>query len=168
VDDLDFYALAATHGTVLGIGVGATPAQVEELFGEDFLDDRQRGMFRRDYGLLEFAFYRDSFWECRAISIQIHRLLTVGGDVLPSVLRNEFGRFSSRVTIASLARAINRHGYHLTREPSGGSEHFVRMTVQESAVEIIVVGDLVTGDLNSHEPGDVWSILLPGYGNRRS
>lgn len=162
MNDLDFYAQAATSGTVLGLGPGATPAQVEERLGGDFFDDRQRAVFRRDYGLLEISFYRDSSWVCGAISIQVHRLLRGRVDVVPPVLIEEFGEFSARIKFHHLERVIDRAGFSVVQEANGASIDFSRLRVLRSGVEIIVVGQLVNAGVKGHEPGDVWSILLPG------
>jgi hypothetical protein len=164
LSDLDFYARAATGGTVFGLGIGATPEQVAERLGPDFLDDRQRGMFRRDYGLLEFAFYRHPSWACQAIGIQVHRLLTEGADAVPPPLRGEFGEFSRRVKISGLESAIKGLGSGLDEETGSASADFSRWRVRDSGVEIIVVGPsvAVADRPEDHEFGDVWSILLPG------
>ncbi|GAA0829116.1 hypothetical protein GCM10009525_27430 [Streptosporangium amethystogenes subsp. fukuiense] len=160
--DLDFYAKAATSGVVFGVQLSSTPAEVEERFGADFLDDRQRGVFRRDYGLLEFTFFRDPDWTCGAISIQVHRLLEGASDSVPSVLIQEFGEFSPCVKLSSLKREVGTLGFYLSEAPDQTSPDFTRFLVSQSGVEVVTTRGLTTDGKLSSEVGDVWSILVPG------
>ncbi|MEV4808113.1 hypothetical protein AB0K18_49715 [Nonomuraea sp. NPDC049421] len=160
MNEIDFYAQVATAGTILGIGVGSTPDQVESILGADFLDDRQRGLLRRDYGLLEFAFYPGAVWECRAVSVQVHRLQWDDGDMIPVILRDRFGEFSSQIKMSALEGRIGKLGCHVIAMPSGADLDFKRLIVQESGVEIIVSNAQLHGESGFAISGDVWSILL--------
>lgn len=160
MDDVDFYALAATERSVLGVSVGSTLHEVEQVFGLHFLDDRQRNALRRDYGLLEFAFHWDSRWTCRSISIQVHRLAWEADDVIPAVLRNEFGEFSPRVEMETLNRAIAERGFRSIPVQNDGSSDFVRTIVEGSGVELIATRPTLVDGFDQPRPSDVWSILL--------
>lgn len=55
MSDLDLYAHVAARGDVLGVGIGAQPAEWETTLGADCLDTEDGSLLRRDYGLVELS-----------------------------------------------------------------------------------------------------------------
>ncbi|WP_283133673.1 hypothetical protein [Rhizohabitans arisaemae] len=162
MSDLDFYAQAATANVVLGVSLGSVPEEVQNRFGADFIDDRRRGVLRRDYGLLEFSFFRDIDWKCGAIGIQVHRLLWADPDAVPSALIVKYGDFANRLTISSLKDVISDAGFELDEVSGQDGDEFIQFCVVQSGVEIIVVGCPMMIGGASYNTGDVWSIHISG------
>ncbi|POX51506.1 hypothetical protein C3489_19945 [Streptomyces sp. Ru71] len=92
MSDIDFYVLAALRREVLGVSLGATPEAWQARLGDDFLDDVRKGRMRRDYGLVEIAFSRDSgIWAAVTVSLQVHRLARGLERVVPPALERAHG-----------------------------------------------------------------------------
>ncbi|MFJ3848301.1 hypothetical protein ACIPV3_29985 [Streptomyces albidoflavus] len=156
--DLDFYAHVATHGEVLGVGIGAQPAQWEAALGTDYLDTQDADLLRRDYGLVELSFQKDSdAWPCFGVSLQVHRLTQDTESDVPAPLRDTYGEFAPTVRFEQLAAAIARLGYMVEPEPdaAGTSEDIRRHRVTESGVRIFV-----RTPEGPQQTDEVWSLSI--------
>ncbi|MEU0214860.1 hypothetical protein ABZ281_06895, partial [Streptomyces sp. NPDC006265] len=118
MSDLDFYAHVATRGDVLGVGMGAQPAQWETKLGAGFLDTEDGSLLRRDYGLVELSFQEeDRAWPCFGVSVQVHRLRWDTESSVPAALRDAYGPFACSTRFEDLAAAITGLGCTLEPEP---------------------------------------------------
>ncbi|MEV4740475.1 hypothetical protein [Streptomyces sp. NPDC049555] len=164
--DVDFYAHVATHGKVLGAGIGSGPAEWEAALGPDHLDDRSEGLLRRDYGLVELSFRQEGdAWPCFAVSVQVHRLLQ-GGTSVPQPLQDAYGPFAGRLRFDELSAAIAGLGHGVEPDDDGTATDVRRYWVSGSGARIHVVADVDPygyGDVDPDDPteprvGDVRSI----------
>ncbi|MFJ7336277.1 hypothetical protein ACIQU3_29360 [Streptomyces sp. NPDC101110] len=156
---LDLYAHVATRGDVLGVGIGAQPAEWEAVLGSDFLDARDGGLLRRDYGLVELSFQEEEgAWPCFGVSVQVRRLRGGTETSVPAVLREAYGTFAAATRFECLTAAITGLGGSVELEPDGdgttGDIH--RYRVPGSGVRIFVRGDVGA----QGRAGEVWSLSL--------
>ncbi|MEU9629294.1 hypothetical protein ACFZDB_16965 [Streptomyces luteogriseus] len=156
---LDFYAHVATRGDVLGVGIGAQPAEWETRLGADFLDTEDGSLLRRDYGLVELSFQEeDGTRPCFGVSVQVHRLRWDTESSVPAPLRDAYGAFTASTRFEDLAAAIAGLGCSVEPEPDedGTSGDMHRYRVPESGVRIFV-----RADENAREQtGAVWSLSV--------
>lgn len=156
---LDFIADFAVSGRIDGAGIYSTPDQWQQVVGDDFVDDRAKKRFRRDYGLLELGFWRvDSSWQCGTASIQAHRLwrdATIG----PSSLRSEYGDFPRSIAFNDMRAALARRGRLPKLIEDADMRDHMRYFVPVSKVLILAVStDRSIGD---GPPADaIWSVTL--------
>ncbi|MGW0314100.1 hypothetical protein [Streptomyces flavidovirens] len=157
MSDLDCYAHVAARGDVLGVGIGAQPAEWEGRLGADYVDDADGGLLRRDYGLVELSFQEEhGAWPCFGISVQVHRLRWDTESAVPAPLRSVYGDFAPRTPFEDLVAAITRLGCSVEPDDDGTAEDFHRYRVPESGVRILVRVDAAT-----HGPtGDVWKLSV--------
>ncbi|MFJ2777929.1 hypothetical protein [Kitasatospora sp. NPDC087315] len=157
----EFIAETLSSGTVFGLGVGARLRDVESAIHLDHVDDvqgrRGKRLMRRDYGLLEVTFGGEPDWECRWISVEVHRFST-SPDLIGearelmgvefsqytawSDVQCEFNRLADGALIQS---PIVQHGYKVFRSRGLG------LTVQ-----VVDDRECIRGDFPGF--GDVWSI----------
>ncbi|MFI0267107.1 hypothetical protein [Streptomyces luteogriseus] len=159
MSDLDFYAHVATRGDVLGVGIGAQPAEWEARLGADFLDTEDGSLLRRDYGLVELSFQEeDRARPCFGVSVQVHRLRWDTESSVPAALREAYGVFAPSTRFEDLAAAIAGLGCSVEREPDedGTSGDMHRYRVPESGVRIFVRADENTPE----RAGAVWSLSV--------
>ncbi|MFB9555316.1 hypothetical protein [Streptomyces roseoviridis] len=145
---LDFHAHVAARGDVLGVGVGAEPEEWERRLGSDFVDDRDRALLRRDYGLVELSFQqqRDGSWPCFGVSVPIHRLRWDPESAVPPALRSAYGDFGPSVRLGDLTAAVAALGGTVEpdddgtdgAEGGGTTSDFRRYRVRESGVRLFV------------------------------
>ncbi|MER7723591.1 hypothetical protein [Streptomyces sp. NPDC096323] len=163
MSDLDFYAHVATRCDVLGTGIGASSDAWEAAVGQDYIDDRGKGVLRRDYGLVELSFSDvKGPMTCFGISVQVHRL--IHGLSVPTTLTAKYGEFAPRARFAELQAAIA--SLDCTVEPDDLSGYVHRYRVAESDVRIFVIndpdpygdGDHDVDDQKVHQAGDVWAM----------
>ncbi|MEW2615561.1 hypothetical protein AB0937_36420 [Streptomyces sp. NPDC047880] len=141
---LDFYAHVATRGDVLGVGIGAQPAEWETALGSDFLDAEDGGLLRRDYGLVELSFQEEEgAWPCFGVSVQVHRLRGDTETSVPAALRDAYGTFAPATRFEVLAAAITGRGCSIELEPDedGTTGDIHRYRVRGSGVRIFVRAD---------------------------
>ncbi|GAA2768711.1 hypothetical protein GCM10010103_77540 [Streptomyces paradoxus] len=159
MSDLDFYAHVATRGDVLGVGIGAQPAEWEATLGADCLDTEDGSLLRRDYGLVELSFQEeDGAWPCFGVSVQVHRLRWDTESSVPAALRGAYGTFAPSTRFEHLAAAITGLGCSVEPDPDedGTSGDMRRYRVLESGVRIFVRAD---GHAQGHS-GEVWSLSV--------
>ncbi|MFI6369762.1 hypothetical protein [Streptomyces sp. NPDC050546] len=159
MSDLDFYAHVATRGDVLGVGIGAQPAEWETKLGADFLDTEDGDLLRRDYGLVELSFQEEgSAWPCFGVSVQVHRLRSDTESSVPAALRGAYGEFAPSTRFEDLAAAIVGLGSSVEPEPDDGGTtgDFHRYRVRESGVRIFVRAD----EGAQGQAGVVWSLSV--------
>ncbi|MFG2791452.1 hypothetical protein [Streptomyces sp. NPDC048419] len=160
MSDIDFYVIAATQNAVLGVPLGAPPEAWEGALGGDFVDDVEKSLMRRDYGLVEISFTkRHGAWESVSVSLQIHRLARGLEDMVPPQLTQRYGEFSERVRFDRFHTALLARGGALEEVPDaspGGFGHFREATAGSS---VYVVEEPPHSGL---EPGTLWSIVASG------
>ncbi|MEV0241641.1 hypothetical protein AB0I06_17145 [Streptomyces sp. NPDC050674] len=159
MSDLDFYAHVATRGDVLGVGIGAQPAEWESTLGADFLDTEDGGLLRRDYGLVELSFQEQgASWPCFGVSVQVHRLRWDTESSVPAALRGAYGAFARSTRFENLAVAIAGLGCSVQPEPDdcGTTGDLYRYRVPESGVRIFVRGD----EPGRGRAGEVWRLSV--------
>ncbi|GAA2231562.1 hypothetical protein [Streptomyces indiaensis] len=168
MSELDFYAHVATRGDVLGVGVGAQPADWETALGSDFLDVADGGLLRRDYGLVELSFQEeDGTWPCYGVGVQVHRLRRDTEGSVPAALRGAYGLFAPSARFEDLASAIIGLGCTIAPEPDedGTTGDIHRYRVPESGVRIFVRAD----EDAPGQTGEVRSLSLsPGWWREES
>ena len=151
---LDLLADVARDGTAEGVGIHATPADWERALGPDFVDDRAKKRFRRDYGLVELGFWRvDGEWRCGLLSLQVHRLWWGSDKLGPLSLRAKYGDYPTRVPFTDLRSRLPELRYI---EDSDVSE-YERYYVPDSKVTIMVATSTVDG---GPPAGSVWALHL--------
>ncbi|MET9680630.1 hypothetical protein [Streptomyces coeruleorubidus] len=159
MSDLDFYAHVATRGDVLGVGIGAQPAEWQTKLGADFLDTEDGSLLRRDYGLVELSFQEeDGAWPCFGVSVQVHRLRWDTESSVPAALRGTYGEFAASTRFEDLAAAIAGLGCSVEpeREEDGTTGDIHRYRVPESGVRIFVRAD----EEDQGQAGEVWSLSV--------
>ncbi|MFC8276592.1 hypothetical protein ACFUJR_29475 [Streptomyces sp. NPDC057271] len=157
MSDLDFYAHFATRGDVLGLGVGAQPAEWAERLGADYVDDVDGALMRRDYGLVELSFQEaEGSWPCFGISVQVHRLRWDAESAVPTALRSSYGAFASPVRFEDLTAAIDDLGCSVEPDDDATATDFRRYRVPESGARLIVRMDVDAQGLT----GDLWSLSV--------
>ncbi len=163
MSDLDFYAQAAVHGDVLGVGVRSGPEAWQAALGPGYIDDLGKGLLRRDYGLVELSFARtDGIMSCFGIAVQVHRL--IHGLEAPEALVRVYGEFAPRARFDELCSVIRSLGCEVEPEDLSGDVH--RYRVPESGARIFVVEDPDPFCDTDHDPddpagrraGDVWAV----------
>jgi hypothetical protein len=157
--DLDFYAHVATRGDVLGVGIGAQPADWETKLGVDCLDTEDGGLLRRDYGLVELSFQEEGgAWPCFGVSVQVRRLRWDTESSVPAALRSAYGEFAASRRFEDLAAAIAGLGCSVEPEPDedGTAGDIHRCRVPESGVRIFVRPD----ENAQGQAGEVWSLSV--------
>src|SRR5262249_8959782 len=74
----EFLADVMATGRLFGLGVGHEVTEWDtRIQGVDFVDIErrvERGLFRRDYGLVEVLFTGGDPWVCDSCGVQVHRL----------------------------------------------------------------------------------------------
>lgn len=139
---LDLLTDVARHGTVEGVGINATPADWERTVGPDFVDDRAKKRFRRDYGLVELGFWRlTGEWRCGSLALQVHRLWWGADKVGPLSLQAKYGDFPTWVPFTDLRSCLPELKYI---EDSDISE-YERYYMPASKVTIMVATSAVNG-----------------------
>jgi hypothetical protein len=154
-----FFVDLVVSGAVLGVGLADTPEAVAAVLGEDFVEDSERTVLRRDYGLVEFSWSRPSAaqpWLAAGFTVQAHRLGHV--DVIDE-LADRYGRFGRRLPFAALGEALGRLGYRLDEVTAAADRpDYRRFWLAESQAAVLVAA---TGWAGRLAAGDVWSISAP-------
>ena len=150
---LDLLADIATRGAVEGVGIHATPAEWERALGSDFIDDRAKKRFRRDYGLIELGFWRtEGDWRCGTLAVQVHRLFHGAATLGPVSLRARYGDFPSSVPFADFRRGLPDLAYIKDSDTTEYERYYVPAT----KVTIMVV----TAGSAGPPAGSVWALHL--------
>ncbi|GIH08894.1 hypothetical protein Rhe02_69610 [Rhizocola hellebori] len=156
---IDELASICLTGRLRGFAARPTPDDVERAMGNEYLDvwDKKRRFLRRDYGIVEFHFFRDDAWRCRTVGIQLHRVQNSphppSGPELPLL-----GEGTGRVVWADLARAIQAANGSI---PTADSvQGYLRYHFPQAGVEVFVE---VPEDCPD-DSDDVWSIVIT-YGD---
>ncbi|WP_371790085.1 hypothetical protein OG285_03075 [Streptomyces sp. NBC_01471] len=158
MSDMGFYVDAMMRNAVLGIPMGAPPEAWEAELGGEFLDDVRKSRMRRDYGLIEIAFIRNSgVWESVTASVQIHRLARGLEDVVPAPLTHAFGAFSECVWFDPFRVELEARGGRLVEVVDSSGRGATEYREAEAGTSVYVVGEPPVGD---REPGSLWSIVL--------
>jgi hypothetical protein len=166
VNYLDFLSVALVDGFALGVGLGATPTDVEAAWGKGFIDDlHKRGrIMRRDYGLAEFTFRKDGDWICSGIGVQVHRLAENGNSIVPAAVLDIYHQFPATVSFRELDLVVQGRGVHLEVQDSPGTG-FVKYAVPDKGNYLFAVQDdetlLFPSEMRS---GDVWAIYIEKAG----
>lgn len=151
---LDLLADIATRGVVEGAGIRATPAEWERAIGSDFVDDRVKKRFRRDYGLVELGFWRvGGEWRCGLFALQVHRLWSGAETIGPASLRTRYGEFPPSVAFADLRPRLPELRYI----PDSDTTRYERYYLPGSKVAIMVSVSNVDG---GPPAGSVWALHL--------
>ncbi|MGW7352015.1 hypothetical protein [Streptomyces sp. NPDC054784] len=161
MDDVDFYARVVAHGRVLGLGPEGSPDDWESLLGDAHLDDLRGTYGRRDHGLLELSLQRaGGTWECRGISVQVHRLAAGTPGLVPQPLLREFGGFRGHLPLARLVDGLAGLGATLGTEPQQGAPDgdFRVLGVRGGEHRVRVV--VVRREFGGFARDDVWSITV--------
>ncbi|MFF6879693.1 MULTISPECIES: hypothetical protein [unclassified Streptomyces] len=159
MSELDFYAHVATRKDVLGVGIGAQPAEWEATLGDDCLDTEDGSLLRRDYGLVELSFQEEGgAWPCFGLSVQVHRLRRDTESSVPAALRGAYGDFSPSTRFGDLAAAIAGLGCSVEPEPDedGTAGGIRRYRVTESGVRVFVRAD----ENARGQAGVIWSLSV--------
>ncbi|MGV9626869.1 hypothetical protein [Streptomyces sp. NPDC003487] len=165
MSDLGFYAHVATHGDVLGVGIGSAPGAWDATVGRDCLDDPGKKRLRRDYGLVELSFSEvDGLMSCFGLTVQVHRL--IHGPCVPSSLVDTYGEFRPRLRFEELRSVIRSSGCEVVPDDLSGDVH--RFRVAESGARIFVIddpdpygdGEHDVDDPELHQAGDVWALSV--------
>jgi hypothetical protein len=161
VDYLDFLAAAAVDGRVLDLAKDVTPQQVEASLGADFIDDmgKRHRYFRRDYGLIEFAFARNVEWVCTNAIIQVHRLTRQVS--VPVALIERYGQFPSRIGLADFTNRVETSGHRLVMASRAFDKPCERYTLRPATeVEVFAMGKTEARDGAWPQPGELWSLSV--------
>ncbi|MEU5902690.1 hypothetical protein [Streptomyces sp. SID339] len=161
---LGFYTHVATHGDVLGTGIGASPDSWETAVGADCLDVPEGNLLRRDYGLVEVTFALDQQGQmsCFGFGVAVHRLIhDRSPGPVPSRLSQQFGTFAPRVPFEELRAAIVALGHTAELDHTSHDMDRYRVPGSEARIHVIVDPDPYGSgapDPDGHQAGDVWSI----------
>ena len=159
---IDFYLDALLSGLVCGVGPGSTADEIESALGREFVDDVRKQRMRRDYGLVEFYFDRvKQAWICVGSTIQVHRLLDVDSEIVPSALADRYSAFATTLGVEFLAETVSaKGGPNLIRE--GATGEFVRYHLD--GTNCFVHARQIQPEAVDSRPGfkEVWSIEIRG------
>ncbi|MFI1379994.1 acyl carrier protein [Embleya sp. NPDC020886] len=172
--DLDFYAGVATRRAVFegGPGIDSGPTDWEAALGADHLDDvAGEGLLRRDYGLLEIDFSRDSRGRmaCFGFGVEIHRLAhRPSAEAVPPSLSRRYGTFAPRMAFEELRVAVQDLGYRIELEDEAPDMHRYRVPGSGTRIHVIADTDPYGSGLDPDEPidpddprvGDLWSLSV--------
>ncbi|WP_433890554.1 hypothetical protein [Streptomyces sp. CA-111067] len=140
MSDLEFYADVLSSGTVLGLDAHSTPEQVTAVLGTDFGEHRTREVMTRDFGLVEFTWERrraDRTWRGVGSAVQVHRLETVGPEVVNPAIRAAYGPFSSAIPRLGEIRALLDAERWPLRDVPGADPEFHELWQPESEVFVL-------------------------------
>lgn len=158
--DLDFYVDIALFGRVFDIKPGDTRDRIEQILGDDFVDETRNSRSRRDYGLIEFSFGRAGReWICSGFSVQVHRLTTPGkGNIIPKIIADQFGYFRETVKLDDLVARAQLKGDlgNLVREKV--VVDFGYFSFEGSSAKMIVSKDVDNHSTVAPGFSDIWSI----------
>lgn len=156
----DLLADIAVDGVIEGVGIGSTPQECVGALGTDFVDEKARKRFRRDYGLVELGFFRvDDAWRCGTFTVQTHRLWRFHDSTGPALLRAKYGDFVKSVAFDDLRNRLAGRGQSTIRIADRKPGDQQRYYLADSTVLITVVGDGSDGE-DYPPPGSVWSLSL--------
>lgn len=156
---ISFLASVAVTGTIAGLGLGASPVRIRDVLGDQCVADRRKKSLRLDYGLLEFNLFEGS---CETIAVQVHRLASGIGGLIPAVLSAFFQDVPRRIQFESLRDEIERDGVYFLQELQ--KQHGYRCyRVAESHVNLYVV-DEIAPEGEPFASGDLWSIMISRRG----
>jgi hypothetical protein len=166
MSDLEFYASLAREGTVLGLGLGALPEEWAATLGSGFIDDTQKKIFRRDYGLIELTFERvDDLWRCRSISVQVHRLAHLGDSLVPLTLKQRYSAFARRLPSDRLVARLEDEGCQLEPMYDKSDSGYRRWQLATTGATVVAVTGDTIAEQNDMHNGDVWQINVHGVGS---
>jgi hypothetical protein len=154
---VSFFADVARTGTIAGLGLGSSAAQIREALGDQFLEDRRKKSLRFDYGLLEFNLFSGV---CEGIAVQIHRLAQGLDDLIPEVLIPTLTELSTTMSFEMFRAEVER-GDDCSVEELPPQTGYRCYRVKNSPAEIYAV-DETYGDDEDMAPGDLWSIMISG------
>lgn len=154
-----FLASAVATGTVAGVGLGVSSAQIRDTLGSQCVADRRKKSLRLDYGLLEFGLFADV---CETVAIQVHRLAGGVDGMIPSVLGGKFQDFSGTVQFESVRREIEREGVVALEEVESQSGYRCYRVIEPHVGIYVVDEHLLGGD--PFAPGDLWSVVISRRG----
>ena len=160
---LDFLAAVAVSGQVEGAGIQSTPEEWERALGADFIDDRAKKRFRRDYGLVELGFWRvDNTWRCGSLAIQVHRLWWHADSLGPARLGEKYGDFPKTVPFETLRDRLTAVGPRTAPRSIQDTDtgEYTRYYVPASKVVLMVVSLEVDRTEDGLPAGSVWSLNL--------
>ncbi|WUB07740.1 hypothetical protein OG451_31960 [Streptomyces longwoodensis] len=144
---LEFYVDVVTSGTVLGARPTDGPDQVSAILGSDFAENSlsDHSMWR-DYGLVEFAWVRESPdhpWAGHHFSVQVHRLSYGGGGggghIVNEAIRERYGRFDRHLRSDKLQRLLGNRGVCLEDVPDANGPAFSLHWQPASQVSVMVL-----------------------------
>lgn len=102
-DPIALLATALRDGTVLGVGVGSTREEIEQVFGPtDGAGDDTRDL---EYGMTRFGIHGG---RCAELTMRLHELWTDGPVVVPGVLARVCAPFPRLVRSDHLIEAAHR------------------------------------------------------------
>lgn len=154
-----FLAAVAVTGTVVGLGLGASPVQIRDALGSEYIADRRKKSLRLDYGLLEFNLFEGS---CETIAIQVHRLANGIEGLIPAALCAFFQGNPRSIPFEPIRNEIERDGACLLEELQ--KQYGYRCyRVAESHVNLYIVDEIMS-EGEPFAPGDLWSIMISGRG----
>ena len=154
-----FLADFAVSGRLDDAGIHSTPEEWQQVLGDDFIDDRAKKRFRRDYGLLELGFWRvGSGWQCGSVSVQVHRLWR--DPMIGSITaRSGHGGFTRSIAFDDLRASLAQRGRTPQLIDDADMTEHTRYFVPASKVLLLVVSP---GWATEDGPpaGTIWSLSL--------
>ncbi|WP_194891269.1 hypothetical protein [Catenulispora pinisilvae] len=157
---MDFYLDAILAGKILGSGIGDPPGAMQEALGSDYLDDLYKGIKRRDYGLIEFAYQNDNGWVCRGVSIQVHRLAGGGADLVPEPVLASYGAFGRYVELDGVVEGLHGRGVGEDMIQRVAGRGFDELRIASCRATAFAVNDLNCERGTKPGIGDVWTISI--------
>jgi hypothetical protein len=157
---LEFLVDFASSGRVEGAGIYSSPGDWGDSLGGDYIDDRQKKQFRRDYGLVELGFWRvEQDWRCGSVSLQVHRLWWHSDTTGPARLRRKYGPFPKDVRLEDLRESLGTAGNELQLIEDKAPGRHARYYVPDTKVLITALTSDDT-DQGGMPGGAVWALSL--------
>jgi hypothetical protein len=124
---------------------------VERALGVQYADDAGDWYLRRDYGLAEFTFIYDNDMRCGFVIVDVHRLLSLGSEIVPAVLTSLYGELSGHLNADLILGKLAAAGVESRLDTYDDATAESRYVVPATGCLIHVEGD---GDRD--DSGDDW------------
>jgi hypothetical protein len=156
---VQFFVDVIARAVVLGVPPDVDPDHVTSVLGNEFGENRWRNVMWRDYGLVEFAWERadgNQPWRGTGLSVQVHRLATIGPEVANAVLTAHYGRLPLTVSFAEVRARLSALSIALVEVPASSPE-YREFWQPDSLVSVLVSAS----DGNDVPEGCIYAISGP-------
>lgn len=149
-------------GSVLGVKPGDPITRVDALFGPRFVEEGGRGTLRRDYGIVEFYLERtdEAAWILAAVSIQVNRIVHLGGYPIPDVIDERYGPLETAVALQDFFVELGSRAPARELRVRRVMSQDVTYSVDDGSVRVIASLAADSGSSVEVATGQIWAVEL--------